>query len=400
MISRTKYLDEIVPFIGQKLVKVLIGVRRSGKTVLLSQVKDLLISQGTNPDNIIDINFESLKYAKLHKTEAFYKYACDKAEKVSGKVYFFFDEIQEAEGWEKVVNSLMVDFDCDIFITGSNSNLLSGELATYLSGRYVEFRIYPFSFKEIKELAEKNDKFTSNEQLFRQYLEFGGLPQQFALNDNHSVSTYIEDVFEAIVIKDVIARNKIKDIDLLRRLLSFLLDNVGNTFSARSICRTLKSENRNTSVDTVLNYVSYLKNAMIICVANRYDIKGKSLLSNLEKYYAIDIGLRNVVKSSEQTDYSKLYENIVYLEMLSRGYEVTIGKLDNQEIDFICYKGSDKIYIQVAYLLDENSTKREFGNLEAISDNFPKYVISSDLVDKSKNGIKHYNIIDFLLEDN
>lgn len=400
MISRTKYLDEIVPFIGQKLVKVLIGVRRSGKTVLLSQVKELLLSQGTNQNNIIDINFESLKYAKLHKTEAFYKYACEKAEKASGKVYFFFDEIQEADGWEKVVNSLMVDFDCDIFITGSNSNLLSGELATYLSGRYVEFRIYPFSFKEIKELAEKNDKFTSNEQLFRQYLEFGGLPQQFALNDNHSVSTYIEDVFEAIVIKDVIARNKIKDIDLLRRLLSFLLNNVGNTFSARSICRTLKSENRNTSVDTVLNYVGYLKNAMIICVANRYDIKGKNFLSTLEKYYAIDIGLRNVVKSSEQIDYSKLYENIVYLEMLSRGYEVTVGKLDDQEIDFICYKGSDKIYIQVAYLLDENSTQREFGNLESVGDNFPKYVISSDLVDKSKNGIKHYNIIDFLLEDN
>jgi len=205
----------------------------------------------------------------------------------------------------------MVDFDCDIFITGSNSNLLSGELATYLSGRYVEFRIYPFSFKEIKEFAEKNDKFTTNEQLFRQYLEFGGLPQQFALNDNHSVSTYIEDVFEAIVIKDVIARNKIKDIDLLRRLLSFLLDNVGNTFSARSICRTLKSENRNTSVDTVLNYVSYLKNAMIICVANRYDIKGKSLLATLEKYYAIDIGLRNVVKSTEQTTVS--YMKILFI---------------------------------------------------------------------------------------
>jgi predicted AAA+ superfamily ATPase len=399
VLLRKKYLDVITPFVDKKLIKVLVGIRRSGKTVLLSQIKDLILNNGVPAENIIDINFESMTVNELKQANKLYSYITDKVKDLNGRVYLFFDEIQEVEKWEKAVNSFLVDFDCDIYITGSNSNLLSGELATYLSGRYVQFKVYPFSFSEAKEYLLESGQYTTDEKLFADYLRFGGLPQRFAFSDEHSVKTYLEDVLEAIVIKDVIARNNIKDIDLLQRLLNFILDNVGNTFSARSICDYLGKENRATTTETINNYIQYFKNAMIICVARRYDIKGKNLLKTLEKYYAVDLGLRNIIKSSEQIDSAKLYENIVYLEMLCRGYEVRVGKLAEQEIDFICYKGKDRIYIQVAYLLDSEKTlEREFGNLEKITDNYPKYVISGDLVDFSKNGIRHFNIIDFLLD--
>lgn len=400
MLIRKKYLDVISPFIDKKIIKVLVGIRRSGKTVLLSQIKDMILANGVPAENVIDINFESMKNKELKNPDNFYRYVTEKAKEVQGRVYLFFDEIQEADKWESAVNSFLVDLDCDIYITGSNSNLLSGELATYISGRYVQFKVFPFNFAEAKEITVETGQYTTDEKLFVEYLRYGGLPQRFELRDDHSIKAYLQDVFDAIVIKDVITRNNIKDADLLQRLLNFLLDNIGNTFSARSICDCLKKENRITTTETVINYIQYLKNAMIISVANRYDIKGKNLLKTFEKYYAVDLGLRNVVKSSEQMDSNKLYENIIYLEMLSRGYNIRIGKLAEQEIDFICYKGKDKIYIQVTYLLSSDKTKeREFGNLEKIDDNFPKYVISGDLVDFSKEGIKHFNIIDFLLNN-
>lgn len=398
MLLRKKYLDVITPFIDKKLIKVLVGIRRSGKTILLSQIKALIQNNGIPAENLIDINFESMMHNELKQADKLYAHIMEKVKRISGRIYLFFDEIQEVDKWENAVTSFLVDIDCDIYITGSNSNLLSGELATYLSGRYVQFKVYPFSLTEAKEYLIENGQYTTNEKLFADYLRFGGLPQRFAFSDDHSVKTYLEDVMEAIVIKDVIARNSIKDIDLLRRLLNFILDNVGNTFSTRSICEYLNKENRATTPETINNYIQYFVNAMIICVARRYDIKGKNLLKTYEKYYAVDLGIRNITKSSEQIDSNKLYENIVYLEMLSRGYEVRVGKLEEREIDFICYKGNDRIYIQVAYLLDSEKTlEREFGNLEKITDNYPKYMISGDLVDFSKSGIKHFNIIDFLL---
>ena len=402
MVKREKYLQKIIPFIDKPLIKVLMGVRRSGKTVLLSQIREHIRSSGSETERLVDMNFESFANRKYLNAEALYDYVLQKSKAVSGKkIYLFFDEIQEAEEWQKVINSLTVDIDCDIYITGSNSNLLSGELATYIAGRYVHFTVYPFTFAEYMQfkadLAEPVNE-AEREACFDDYLRFGGLPQRFMLEDEQSVRTYLDDVFNAIVIKDIIARNKISDVELLRRLISFLLENVGNPFSANTICNRLRNEGVKTTVPTLMNYIAAIKNAMVVQVAPRYDIKGKALLSTNEKYYATDLGLRNNVKSSDIVDYNKLYENVVFIEMLSRGYEINVGKSGDYEVDFICLKGRNKVYIQVAYLLADNAVvEREFRPLMAIEDNFPKYVVSGDRHDFSNNGIIHKNIIDFLL---
>ena len=284
-----------------------------------------------------------------------------------------------------------------MYITGSNSNLLSGELATYIAGRYVHFTVYPFTFAEYLQLCS-GENAAYRDARFDDYLRFGGLPQRFILDDEQSVRTYLDDVFNTIVIKDIIARNKISDVELLRRLIAFLLENVGNPFSANAICNKLKSEGIRTTVPTLMNYIGAIKDAMVVQAAPRYDLKGKALLSTSEKYYATDLGLRNNVKSSDIVDYNKLYENVVYIEMLSRGYEINVGRIGEYEVDFICVKGRDKIYIQVAYLLADSSVvEREFRPLLAIEDNYPKYVVSGDRHDFSNNGIIHKNIINFLL---
>lgn len=286
-----------------------------------------------------------------------------------------------------------------MYITGSNSKLLSGELATLIAGRYIQIHVYPFTLSEAKKLLLQNGKFTSDEELFRNYLKYGGLPMRFSLEEI-SLETYLSDTYDAIVVKDIIQRNNVKDANLLNMILTFLMDNVANPFSARSVVNSLKQEGINTSVETVITYIDYIKKAMIVYAAQRYDIKGKKLLSTNEKYYAVDLGLRNCVKASGEIDYNKLYENIVYLELLYRGYEVRVGKTDEYEVDFVAYKGSTTSYFQVCYLLASPETiKREFGNLEKIKDNYPKYVISGDLPDFSRNGITHFNIVRWLLGD-
>lgn len=402
MIQRTKYLEKIYPFVDQPLIKVIIGVRRSGKTVLLSQIKEHIANNGVPERQLVDLNFESFANRRLLNAENLYDHILNKSKEVQGKrLYLFFDEIQEVRDWQKVINSLTVDLDCDIYLTGSNSNMLSGELATYIAGRYVHFTVYPFTFSESLQFYREMTVNNPKEELFDDYLQFGGLPQRFLLKDNQSVRSYLDDVYNTIVIKDVIARNKITDIELLKRLTAFLLDNAGNPFSANSICNKLKSEGVNTTVATLINYISAIKNAMVVITAQRYDVKGKALLSTSEKYYATDPGLRNNVKSSDVIDYNKLYENVVFLEMLSRGYEINVGKVDECEIDFICMKDRRKIYIQVAYLLaDDSVVEREFRPLRKVSDNFPKYVVSGDKHDFSGDGIIHKNIIDFLLDQN
>lgn len=400
MIKRTKYLDKIVPFIDKPLIKALVGVRRSGKTVLLTQLKEHLLENGVVEDQILYINFESFAYRKYLNGEALYQYVIDKYSSIEGrKIYLFFDEIQDVSEWEKVLASFLVDINCDIYITGSNSKLLSGELATHIAGRHVHFDIYPFTLAEIKAYAKELNRTLSDEELFDEYLEFGGLPQCCSLPEKQSKQTYLEDIFNTIVVNDIVERNKINDIDLLKRLIVFLLDNIGNPFSANSICKALKNEGIQTTVNTVVSYIAYILKALVICSVKRYDTKGKALLSTNEKYYSVDLGIRNHIKSSEQIDFSKLFENVVYLEMLSRGYEINVGKVGEYEIDFICYnRDKEKIYIQVAYLLsDESTIEREFRPFSYIQDNYPKYVISADKFDFSRNGIKHYNIIDFLL---
>ncbi len=399
MIKRTKYLSKIIPFIDKPLIKALIGVRRSGKTVLLTQIRDELRERGVTEERIVFINFESFAFRKYLDGEALYSYIIEKADSAADKLYLFFDEIQEVSEWEKVLASFLVDINCDIYITGSNSKLLSGELATHIAGRHVHFDVYPFTFKECREYADFNGREVSNDELFLEYLEFGGLPQCCALQEKQSKQSYLDDIFNTIVINDIVERNRLGDIDLLKRMISFLLDNIGNPFSANSISRALKSEGISASVTTVLTYVSYILRSLVIGSVRRYDTKGKALLSTNEKYYSIDLGLRNRIKSSEQIDFSKLFENVIYLEMLSRGYEVNVGKVGEYEIDFICYnRDKEKIYIQVAYLLSEQATvEREFRPFRYIDDNYPKYVISADKFDFSRDGIKHYNIIDFLM---
>ena len=398
MILRKTYLDRIIPLIDKNLIKVLTGVRRSGKTVLLQQIGEYLVANGRSKDNIVYINFESKANAKFKNADVLYDFLIGTARAAKGKVYILLDEIQSVEKWEEVASSLLVDIDCDIYITGSNSKLLSGELATLIAGRYIQIKVFPFTFAEAKELTIKNGTFTSDERLFADYLRRGGLPQRFSLEDV-SVGAYLSDTYDAIVIKDILQRNRINDPGLLTALLNFLMDNIANPFSARSITAALAANGVKTTTDTVLNYIEYIKNAMIVTAAHRYDIKGKRLLSSQEKYYAVDLGLRNTAASSDKTDFNKLYENIVYLELLARGYTVTVGKTDNYEIDFIAFKDDERIYLQVCYLLASGQTiDREFGNLERIDDNYPKFVISGDLPDFSRRGIKHLNIIDFLLK--
>jgi len=399
MIIREAYISQIVPLIDKNLIKVLTGVRRSGKTVLLSQIQDYLLKNGRSKPQIINISLESKKNKKFKDGDVLYEYLISACEKLNAKAYIFLDEIQVVSGWEEVVSSLLVDIDCDIYITGSNSKLLSGELATLIAGRYIQIHVYPFTLSEAKQMLEQNGKFKSDEVLFQDYLKYGGLPMRFSLEEI-SLEAYLSDTYDAIVVKDIIQRNNIKDTNLLNMILAFLMDNIANPFSARSIVAALKQEGINTTVETVIAYIDYIKKAMVVYSAQRYDIKGKKLLTTNEKYYTVDLGLRNCVKASSEIDYNKLYENIVYLELLYRGYDVKVGKTDDYEIDFVAYKGSDTLYVQVCYLLASTETvEREFGNLERIKDNYPKYVISGDLPDFSRNGIKHYNIIKFLLNE-
>ena len=399
MIIREAYISQIVPLIDKNLIKVLTGVRRSGKTVLLSQIQDYLLENGRSKSQIINISLESKKNKKFKDGDVLYEYLISACEKLNAKAYIFLDEIQVVSGWEEVVSSLLVDLDCDIYITGSNSKLLSGELATLIAGRYIQIHVYPFTLSEAKQMLEQNGKFKSDEALFQDYLKYGGLPMRFSLEEI-SLEAYLSDTYDAIVVKDIIQRNNIKDTNLLNMILAFLMDNIANPFSARSIVAALRQEGINTTVETVIAYIDYIKKAMVVYSAQRYDIKGKKLLTTNEKYYTVDLGLRNCVKASGEIDYNKLYENIVYLELLHRGYDVKVGKTDDYEIDFVAYKGSDTLYVQVCYLLASTETvEREFGNLERIKDNYPKYVISGDLPDFSRNGIKHYNIIKFLLNE-
>ncbi len=399
MIIRKAYFDQIIPLIDRRIMKVITGVRRCGKTVLLTQIQDYLLEKGIDNKQILYFSFESKITKKKYPTADILYDAILSTCKDNGtqKFYIFLDEIQHIDGWEEVVSSLMVDIDCDIYLTGSNAKMLSGELATLIAGRYVQIKVYPFTLSEAKEIMVQNGKFISNEELFQDYLKFGGLPMRFALEDI-SIEPYLSDTYEAIVVKDIVKRNKIKNAHLLNLILSFLMDNIANPYSIRSITETLIKDGTKTTVNTVSAYVDCITEAMILYSAKRYDIKGKKLLQTNEKFFTVDLGLRNVVKASNEIDYNKLYENIVFLELLYRGYNVAVGKTNEYEIDFVAYKGREKLYVQVCYALASPSTiEREFGNLERIKDNYPKYVISGDLPDFSRNGIKHYNIIDFLL---
>lgn len=401
MIKRESYMRRIRPFINGELVKVMTGIRRSGKSVMLELVKQELLEMGVRVEQFISINFEDMRYLHLCTAQALHQEILTRAEGIEGKVYLFFDEIQEVKDWEKCVNSLRVALDCDIYITGSNAKLLSGELATYLGGRYVEFVIYPFSFAEFLELYRPTDPRATAGQCFQQYLRFGGMPYLSRLNyQEEPVRQYLNDLYDSVQLKDIVKRNRVRDVDLLERILAYVMANVGTTFSAGSLAKFFKSEQRSVSPETVLNYIRYCCDAYLFYRVKRQNLQGKQILATSEKYYIADHGIREAVFGGNMRDINLVLENIVFLELLRRGYTVTVGKAGEKEVDFVCDKRGETLYVQVTYLLaSEETVAREFGAYDGIRDNFPKYVVSMDELDLSRNGIKHRNIQDFLLAE-
>lgn len=400
MIKRELYMSRIRPFIGTDLIKVMTGIRRCGKSVMLKLIQQELIESGISPTQFISINFEDMNYSHLQTAKALHNEISARASEIEGKVYLFFDEIQEVKDWEKCINSLRVSLDCDIYITGSNANLLSGELATYLGGRYVEFVIYPFSFNEFTELYHSITPAASIQQCFQKYILVGGMPYLSNIRYEDAPSKqYLQDLFNSVQLKDIMKRNKIRDVDLLERIIAYVIANVGTTFSASSLSKFLKSEKRAVAPETILNYIKYCCEAYLFYQVKREDLQGKQILASKEKYYIADHGIRKAVFGGNMRDINLILENIVYLELLRRGFEVTVGKNGTKEIDFVCNKHGEKLYVQVTYLLASQETiNREFGAYDNIKDNFPKYVVSLDEFDMSQNGIKHRNIRDFLLE--
>ena len=401
MTKRELYIEKIKPFIDKDIIKVLTGIRRSGKSVMLKLIMEELKQNKIDEKQFININFENLINRELTTADKLYEYILKKASEIKKKCYIFLDEIQEVKDWEKCINSLRVneEYDFDIYITGSNAKLLSGELSTYLAGRYVEFVIYPFSFKEFLETLKSIQQNVSTRETFQKYVKFGGMPFLYNLAFEEEASLqYLKDIYSSIILKDITQRNKIRDTDMLERVISYLIMNVGNNFSATSISKFFKSENRKVSVETILNYIKATEESFLIYRVSRDDLIGKKVLNVNEKYYIADYGMREAILGSNQRDINQIFENIIYLELLRKGYNVRVGKVDNLEVDFVCTKGNEKIYVQVAYLLASSETiEREFTSLEKIDDNYPKYVISMDEFDMSRNGIKHINIIDFLM---
>ena len=396
IIKREDYIDKIQPFVNKHIIKVLIGARRSGKSTILKQIMDSLMDDGIPKENILWMNFELSDYFEIDSIEKLEEHISDKTENVEGSIYLFFDEIQVIPQWEKLINSYFAKERYDIYITGSNSKLLSGEFATYLSGRYVKLNIYPFSFREYLEYHEITDDFKTH---FNRYLQDGGMPSTLDYQGDNK-RLIMMDLYNSIVLKDIIQRNNVHNVDLLDRIMRFVMYNIGQSFSASKIHKRLKQDMQNLSVNTIYNYLKFFENACLIYQARREDLKGKKMLKYEEKYYLCDLGFRQAIIGNNQIDITRVIENIVYLELLRRGYEITIGKVNKLEVDFVCRKENEPIYVQVSYLLaGEETIEREFKPLRDISDNFSKYVITMDDIDMSHDGIKHLNLIDFLMDD-
>ena len=397
MVKRDLYLNRISSLIDKDIIKVIVGVRRCGKSYMFNLIIDELLERGINKENILLINFESAKYRNVSNPRELDLLVRDLTKEINGKIYMFFDEIQNVDEWEKSINSFRVDYDCDIYLTGSNSKLLSGELATHLTGRYMEIKMYPFSFKEYLDYK----KTSSNMKAFNDYLTYGGFPFLLSLESEIDKTEYLNDIFNSIFLKDIIERYSIRDAGLLTRIVDFILDNTGKVVSSKSISDYLrKKEKIKVSPKTIYNYLEYLTNACLLYKVQREDLEGKKILSINEKYYCVDQGFNQVRIGRNQLNNSRIMENIVYFELLRRGYEITIGCIGDYEIDFVCKKMGEKIYVQVTReLSNEDTIEREFRPLLLVKDNYPKYVISTDEFDMSRDGIKHMNILDFLIDE-
>ena len=398
MIIRERYLSKIRPFYDQDLIKVIMGIRRCGKSVLLLQIIEELKEKGIPESQIIYINFENEDYSFIKNDIDLHNYIKKKIVNKE-KYYLFFDEIQNVKDWEKAINSFKSSKNVSVFITGSNSDLLSGELATHLAGRYVSFKLYPLTFGEVCVLKNLKER-TEIEDAFDDYITWGGMPQRFMLTDEMQTRTYLSDIYDSIVVKDIITRFGIKDIDLFNRIVEYIVTTPSQNFSAESLSNYFANkDDREVSKITLYNYLEYMAKAMLINKVDRYDIRGKRILNGKYKYYLTDLGLGQVKNIGKRPQLGAYLENIVYNELISRGYDVKVGNLEKAEIDFIATRFKEKIYIQVAYILaDDTVIDREFGAYKGIEDNYPKYVLTMDKHDFSQEGIIHKNVIDWLLE--
>ena len=396
MLKREIYLSRIRGFYNSDLVKILVGIRRCGKSVILKQIITELKEKGIDDEHIIYINFEFIEYENLQNYKELNKYIKEKI-RDEKKYYVFLDEIQKVDKFEEVVNSLRASIDnISIFITGSNSKLLSNELSTVLSGRYVLFNIYPLSYKEFVEITGKDGR---NEETFWDFVKWGGLPNRTQFTDENNIKDYLHSVFDSIILRDVVDRLGLKDTILFNLLLQYIVDITGREFSAENIIKFLKSEGKLVSTETIYLYLDALCKALMIRKIYRYDIHGKAILKTLNKYYMTDLGIAQIKNNNFEINKCYAIENVVYNELLIRGYEVYIGKTRNGEIDFIATNDKEKLYFQIAYLLDQPKTlEREFGAYKDVKDDCSKYVLSLDRTDFSRDGIIHKNIIDWLLE--
>lgn len=402
LIKRDTYVNKLKDYINSDFVKVYIGIRRSGKTSLMHNIMDELKLMGVKDENIIYISFESREYAYIENSKQLDEVIYSKIEKIEGKIYLFFDEIQQVNEWEKSVNSYRVSIDSDIYITGSNSKLLSGELATLLTGRYLTINVYPFSFKEFLQYKKEIDSVDLTEdsinKLFEDYFNFGGMPSIFSLGRDEFKNSALKDIFNSILFEDVVSRFKINNINLLQRFTRYIVSSTGEIFSSKSIKNYLKSNNIYTSQDTLLKYNEYLKQSFFISKCKCFELKSRKEMKILGKNYLMDHGFHNALIEDNILKVTKILENIVYVELLRRGYNVNVGRhTDNTEVDFVCEKSGKYKYIQVSYrLTSEKTLNREITPLLRIPDKYESILITTEKHDFSKSGVKHLNIIDFL----
>lgn len=400
MIDRKIYLEKLETYKNTEFIKVITGIRRCGKSSILKLFMEK-ISEKDKYANIIYMNFESFEFDEIKNYRDMYKRIQEKIRN-GEKNYIFLDEVQRVEQWEKCVNSLTVDFDTDIYITGSNAYLLSSELSTYLSGRYIEIKMLPLSFKEFLDFSTLEKDILLDEK-FNEYLKYGGMPSIIQLkNENDLYENAIKGIYNTVFMKDVIEKNKLVDAGLLEKVLKFLMSNIGSLISSKKIADYLTSQGTKVTHNTILNYLAMLENAYIIYKTPRYDIKGKEVLKTLEKYYIVDTGIRNVTLGFRDSDYGHIIENVVYFELLRRGYDVNVGKTDSLEIDFIATKADEKKYFQVTLsMLDENVRERGLRPLRSIKDNFEKVIITLDKMYNNtlEDGIKIKELKEFLLEE-
>ncbi len=401
MLSRPLYYEKIRPFINKPFIKVITGIRRCGKSTMMLLIQQLLTEEGVESKQIISINFESMKYYHLRSSLALYNYVSELLKTMKSPAYVFFDEIQIVEDWEEAVNSLFLDFQIDMYITGSNSQLLSSELSTLLTGRFIHIEMQVLSFSEMLEF--RSSKTDTQENLLWLYIRRGGFPAVHLTSDYDEKATYmiINDIFDSIVLRDVVQRYKIRDVELLRRILNFIADSVGNTISAKRIADYFKSQARKVDINTVYTYLNALVSSFLITRVQRYDIQGRELLKTQEKYYLADSGLQHAVFGYRDRHISGILENIVYNELVRRGYTVYIGKLETREVDFIAEQPHHKLYVQVAFKLEsEETVQREFAPLLAIRDSYPKFVVTMDpYFQDTIEGVRHIGLYQFLTDE-